>query len=186
MNPLEKDELKVFSEKKAEIQKMSAQVRTQWGQGEGEICREIGPGRVAVAMAQARETIRLDSKGLDMALPLSVAAPEAITPSAEEMLLSTSLPLSHISPHTMRKNSLVIDVCGFRRPSVLLVHVPNAWIQIFWEFLGSKGANPPWNGLGRVGPGLDQTHLLSSDTPVGIAKRSSGPVLVFIFLLDFY
>lgn len=73
-----------------------------------------------------QETFKLGSKGLDMALPLSVAVPEAITPSAEEMLLSTSLPLSHISPHAIRKNSLVIHVFVFRRPSVLLVHVPNA------------------------------------------------------------
>ena len=72
----------------------------------------------------AQETFRLSSKGLDRVLPLSVAVPEAITPSAEEMPLSTSLPLSHVSPHAVRKNSLVIDVCGFRRPSDLLVHVP--------------------------------------------------------------
>lgn len=91
----------------------------------------------------ARETFRLDSKGLDMALPLSVAVPEEVTSSAEEMLLPASLPLSRISPDTARKNSLVIDVCGLGRPSVLLAHAPNAWIQIFWEFLGFKGADPP-------------------------------------------
>lgn len=91
-------------------------------------------------MAQARETFRLDSKGLDMALPLSAAVPEAITSSAEEMLLSASLPLSLISPDTVRKNSLVIDECGLGRTSVLLAHAPNAWIQIFWEFFQESDA----------------------------------------------
>lgn len=76
-------------------------------------------------MAQVQETFKLGSKGLDMVLTLSVAVPEAITPSAEEMLLPTSLPLSYISPHAIRKNSLVIHGFVFRRPSVLLVHVPN-------------------------------------------------------------
>lgn len=44
MNPLEKDELKLFSEKKAQFQKMSAQVRTQWGQGEVEYAEKRGWG----------------------------------------------------------------------------------------------------------------------------------------------
>lgn len=77
--------------------------------------------RVAGAMAEVQETFRLDSNGLDVELHLSVAVAEVNTLSAEEMLLSSSLPSSHISPHSVRGNSLVTDVYGFGRPSVLLV-----------------------------------------------------------------
>lgn len=89
---------------------------------------------VAVAMVEVWGDIQTDSMGTDAVLPLSVAVLEVITPSAEEMLLS-SLPSSNISPHIVRRNNLVIDVCGFGRHSVLLAHIPNAWIQIFLEFL---------------------------------------------------
>lgn len=66
-------------------------------------------------------------KGLDRALPLSMAVPEVITFCTEEIRLSSSpSPSSYISPYAVRKNSLVVNVCYFRRHSVLLADVPNA------------------------------------------------------------
>lgn len=77
-------------------------------------------------MARLRRHSNWTAKGPDMKLPLCMAVAEAGTPRTEEIgsQSSPSLPL-RLFLHAVGKNSLVVDVCGFRRHSVLLADVPH-------------------------------------------------------------
>lgn len=78
-------------------------------------------------MARLRKHSNWTVKGPDVKLSLCMALAEAVTPRTEEIRSqsSPSTPL-HPFPHAVGKNSLVVDICGFGRHSVLFADIPHA------------------------------------------------------------
>lgn len=151
---------KCFHRRNHRLKKMSSQVRSHWGQGEVKYVDKLGWGESS--SGEASEIFKLGFEGSRQGTSLIYGCTWGNHFCTEEIGLSSSpSPSSYISPHAVRKNSLVVNVCYFRRHSVLLADVPNAWalLQIFEERVGAMSANLPWNGLGRGGYRCRPTDL---------------------------